>query len=134
MINEEYDIILFDGVCNLCNNLIRAIIRFDNRQTFRFVSLQSDKGKLLLKARGISDININSIIYLNKERVFFKSDAALNILYNMGYPWKLLYIFILLPRIVRDGIYGVIARNRYRIFGKKNECMIPDDKINGRFL
>jgi len=134
MINEEYDIILFDGVCNLCNNLIRFIIRFDNRQTFRFVSLQSDKGKLLLKARGISDININSIIYFNKERVFFKSDAALNILYNMGYPWRLLYAFIILPLFVRDGIYNLIARNRYLIFGQKNECMIPDDKIKGRFL
>jgi len=134
MINEEYDIILFDGVCNLCNNLIRFIIRFDNRQTFRFVSLQSDKGKLLLKARGISDININSIIYFNKERVFFKSDAALNILYNMGYPWRLLYAFIIFPLFVRDGIYNLIARNRYLIFGQKNECMIPDDKIKGRFL
>ena len=134
MINEQYDIILFDGVCNLCNNVVRFIIRHDKRQRFRFVSLQSDKGRMLMKANGMEDSALNSIIYLNKKGIFRKSEAALNILYDMGYPWKLLYLFVLLPEIIRDGIYGAIARNRYRIFGKKNECMIPDDKIKGRFL
>ena len=134
MINEQYDIILFDGVCNLCNNVVRFIIRYDKKQKFRFVSLQSDKGRMLLKANGMKDSALNSIIFINKKGVFRKSEAALNILYDMGYPWKLLYIFILLPRIVRDGIYGVIARNRYRIFGKKNECMIIDEKTGRRVL
>ena len=134
MINEKFDIILFDGVCNLCNNVIRFIIRFDKLQRFRFVSLQSANGKMLLKDRGITDENINSIIFIHKEKVFFKSAAALNILYNMGYPWRLLYVFILLPTFVRDGIYMVIARNRYRVFGKKDVCMIPDEKIKERFL
>lgn len=134
MINEQYDIILFDGVCNLCNNVVRFIIRHDKKQKFRFVSLQSDKGRMLMKTNGMEDSALNSIIYMNKKGIFRKSEAALNILYDMGYPWKLLYLFVLLPEIIRDGIYGAIARNRYRIFGKKNECMIPDDKIKGRFL
>ena len=134
MINEHYGIILYDGVCNLCNNVLRFIIMHDKKQQFRFVSAQSDKGKILLKATGIKDNTLYSILYFKKETVFIKSDAALKILFELGYPFKIFYPFILLPRFIRDSLYNLIARNRYRLFGKKKECMIRDEKIKERFL
>ena len=134
MINEEFDIILFDGVCNLCNKAVLFIIGRDKEKKFCFVSLQSEKGKMLMKANGMEENSINSIVYMNRVGVFLQSKAVLNILYKMGYPWRMLYVFILLPRFVRDGIYTVITRNRYSIFGMKNECKIPDENIKGRFL
>ena len=134
MINEQYGIILFDGVCNLCNYVVRFIIRHDKKERFRFVAAQSDKGKILLKANGIEENSLNSIFYFKKEKVFIQSDAALKILFDLGYPYKLFYPFIFLPRFIRDNVYTLIARNRYLLFGKKEECMLPDENNKIRFL
>lgn len=134
MVNEQYDIILFDGVCNLCNSFVKFIIKQDKKSKFKIASLQSDIAIDLLEKRGFANFPNNSIVYITKDKVFFKSEAVLFILYKLGYPWKALYIFNLLPKLIRDSLYNVIARNRYRLFGKKDQCMIPVDKIKDRFL
>ncbi len=134
MINEQYNIILFDGVCNLCNGFVKFIIHQDKSSRFKLASLQSAVAIELLEKGGFSNFPNNSIVYISAEKVYFKSTAVLCILKQMGYPWKVLYAFIILPQFIRDGLYNIIARNRYRIFGKRNQCMIPSDNIKKRFL
>ena len=127
-------IILFDGVCNLCNGVVRFIIRNDKKGRFRFASLQSDKGKILLKKHGMVENQMNTIVYIRTDMVYVQSDAAMEIAKDLGYPWKILYGFVILPGFIRDGIYNLIARNRYRIFGKKESCMVADESVKWRFL
>ena len=134
MVNEQYNIILFDGVCNLCNGFVKFIIQQDKSGRFKMASLQSAAAIELLEKKGVSNFPNNSIVYISDDKVYFKSTAVLGILKRLGYPWKALYVFIILPEFIRDGLYNIIARNRYRIFGKRDQCMLPDDKIKERFL
>ena len=127
-------IILFDGICNLCNGVVRFIIRHDKKAKFRFASLQSEKGKMLLKEYELEEDLMNSIVFIRAEKAYIQSDAALEIAKNLDYPWKILYGFVILPGFVRNGIYKLIARNRYSIFGKNENCMVADESVKGRFL
>jgi len=127
-------IILFDGICNLCNGVVRFIIRHDKKAKFRFASLQSEKGKMLLKEYELEEDLMNSIVFIRAEKAYIQSDAALEIAKNLDYPWKILYGFVILPGFVRNGIYKLIARNRYSIFGKNENCMVADERIKERFL
>lgn len=132
MINNE-KILLFDGICNLCNNLVLFIIKRDTESQFKFASLQSEMGKLLLKKYILESNNLNTVVYIKGEKYFLKSTAILNIIKDLGGYWKLFYVFILIPKFIRDFIYDLIAKSRYRIFGKKESCMIPNPEINQRF-
>ena len=132
MINNE-KILLFDGICNLCNNLVLFIIKRDPESQFKFASLQSEMGKLLLKKYILESNNLNTVVYIKGEKYFLKSTAILNIIKDLGGYWKLFYAFILIPKFIRDFIYDLIAKSRYRIFGKKESCMIPNPEINQRF-
>ena len=134
MINERYDIILFDGVCNLCNGFVKFIIRYDEKGLFKLASLQSMEAKMLLQKNGLANFTNNYIFYISDDKVYFKSTAVLEIFKRLGYPWKAIYMFIISPQFLRDTLYNVIARNRYSIFGKRNQCMIPNDNIKDRFL
>jgi predicted DCC family thiol-disulfide oxidoreductase YuxK len=132
---SDKKIILFDGVCNLCTNSVLFIIKRDHGDQFRFASLQSDTGKQFIEDRGIDAVNTDSIILLEPNIAYYtKSSAALKIGRSFGGPWKMLAIFEWIPNPIRDFFYTVIAKNRYRWFGKKKECMIPSPEHNSKFI
>jgi predicted DCC family thiol-disulfide oxidoreductase YuxK len=126
-------IILFDGICNFCNASVQFIIKRDPQAQFRFASLQSEVGKKLLTKYKIPE-DINSFIFIAGERYYTKSSAALRVCKHLKGFWRLFYVFILVPRPLRDRFYDFIARNRYQWFGKKESCMIPTPDIRNRFL
>ncbi|CAM1340364.1 thiol-disulfide oxidoreductase DCC family protein [Tenacibaculum amylolyticum] len=128
-------LILFDGVCNLCNETIIKIIKFDKKNMFLFASLQSEFGKKILNDLAIDVTQIDSIVlYEPKVAYYIKSDAALNIMNSLGGFWKLTYIFWVFPTPIRNLVYDFIAKNRYRWFGKKAQCMIPTPELKSKFL
>ncbi len=127
-------LILFDGVCNLCNGVVRFIIERDPRQRFKFASLQSAVGEQVLKANGMSTEQFTSFIYLRQGLTHTRSDAALNIARDLGGLWSLAYGFIIVPRFLRNAVYDFIARNRYRWFGRKDECWLPTPELKARFV
>ena len=131
---NSYSIILFDGVCNLCDGVVQFVLKKDKKNRFRFAALQSERGTALLKQFGLSTTNYNSFVLIESGRVYQKSTAALRVLKGLGGVWVLLYGFIIFPRPIRDYIYDWVARNRYQFFGKKDECMLPTPEIRARFL
>jgi predicted DCC family thiol-disulfide oxidoreductase YuxK len=126
-------IILFDGVCNLCNSGVQFIIKRDSKCHFKFASLQSETGQMLLRKYGISN-KIDSIIVIENEKVYIKSSAALQISKYLDGCWKYLIIFKVLPSSFRNFLYDILAKNRYRWFGKKDTCMLPTLEMKKRFL
>lgn len=132
METEIKHLILFDGICNFCNSSINFIIKKDKRKKFKFATLQSQLGQQLLQKHRIKDVD--SVILVEGEKAYTKSDAVLKISRSLGGIYQLAYIFILIPRFLRNILYDFIAKNRYRWFGQKNECMIPTPEVRGRFL
>jgi predicted DCC family thiol-disulfide oxidoreductase YuxK len=132
--NQKPLLILFDGVCNLCNGIVQFIIKRDPHARFRFASLQSAAGQLHLKRFGLDPDVLHSVILIDGDNVYERSDAALLIAKHLGPPWKLLAGFNIFPKFLRDAGYNLVARNRYRIFGKKDQCMIPTPELKARFL
>lgn len=126
-------IILFDGVCNLCNNSVQFIIKRDPKGHFKFASLQSETGKRILKQYDVRK-DIDSLILIENEKVYFKSSAALQICSKLNGFWKLLSIFKIIPPIFRDFFYDKVAINRYNWFGKRDSCMLPTAEMKKRFL
>lgn len=132
---EGKKIILFDGVCNLCNGTVQWIIRRDSTDIFRFAPLQGEVGRELARARQIDTDQVDSIILIDPGVAYYiKSDAALEISRRLKGYRLLPFIFGWIPKSIRDGIYDLVARNRYRIFGKKEECMVPTPELKARFL
>lgn len=134
MNNSETPVLLFDGVCNLCNCIVQFVIKRDPEGKFKFASLQSESGQTLLKKMGLPTDDFDSFVFINGNKYFLKSSAGLHVLKELGGVWKLFYVFIILPRPLRDFIYGLIAKTRYRIFGKRDTCMVPTQDIKRRFL
>ncbi|MFD2826565.1 thiol-disulfide oxidoreductase DCC family protein [Leeuwenhoekiella polynyae] len=130
----ETKIILFDGVCNLCNGAINFIIKHDPKALFKFASLQGETGQRLLQKHQINSAETDSIVLIEGDTVSVKSSAALRIAkyLNKGYP--LLFGFMIVPKFIRNAVYDYIARNRYKWFGKKESCMIPTPELKSRFL
>jgi len=128
-------IILFDGVCNLCNGAVQLVIKRDKRNRFLFAALQSEEGEQLVRERGIDPVKEDSIILIEPGIAYYtESEAALKIGQEFGGLWKLLGLFEWIPATFRDVIYRWIARNRYKWFGKKDECMIPTPELKARFI
>jgi predicted DCC family thiol-disulfide oxidoreductase YuxK len=128
-------IILFDGVCNLCNSAVQFIIKHDTKDVFRFVALQSELGQEILKHIGINPINIDSIIlYEPGKAYYYKSTAALEIARNLGGFFHLGTVFMIIPNGIRNLLYDYIAKNRYKWYGKKQQCMIPSENLKSKFL
>lgn len=125
-------VILFDGVCNLCNSSVQWIIRRDSRARFRFASLQSDYARNLPLLQGM--LLPDSLVLIVGEKVYVKSAAALRIAGLLGFPWLLLKSGLIIPRFIRDAVYDFIARNRYRWFGKQEFCMMPSPELKSRFI
>ena len=132
---ENKKIILFDGVCNLCNSAVQYVIEHDKNDVFMFAALQSDIGEKLMKERGIEASQIDSIILIEQGVAYYtKSTAALKIARSFGGIWQLAGVFQWIPEKIRDWVYDYIANNRYKWYGKKEACMVPSSKIMARFL
>lgn len=126
-------LILFDGVCNLCNGFVQFVIKNDKKKLFKFGSLQSANSKSILLNLGVEQ-NLKTVILIADGVAYFKSDAALQILKQLKFPFKILYIFIIVPRFIRNWVYDFIAKNRYKFFGKKDTCMVPSQELKERFI
>jgi predicted DCC family thiol-disulfide oxidoreductase YuxK len=130
---SAHAIVLFDGVCNLCNGLVRFVAANDPAGRFRFLSLQSPRAAALLAATG-GAAEGESIVLLDYGRRFERSDAALHLALGLRRPWPLAFALILVPRALRDAVYRAIARNRYRWFGRRENCPLPPPWLRERFL
>lgn len=132
---ENKKVILFDGVCNLCNSSVLYVIKRDKKDVFRFVSLQSEMGMTILKHIGVDRTKTDSIIlYIPKVAYYYKSQAVIEIAKEMGGFYYLFTIFSIFPTSLRDAVYDFIAKNRYAWFGKKDSCMLPSPELNNKFL
>ena len=132
--SDEHPILLFDGVCNLCNGSIQYIIPRDPDGKLRFAPLQSELGKRVRDAAGLSADDLETVVLVDDGKAYTKSDAAIRVGEHLGGIYRLLSLGRLLPPGVRDRIYDFVAANRYDWFGRKNQCMIPDDDVSDRFI
>jgi predicted DCC family thiol-disulfide oxidoreductase YuxK len=126
-------VILFDGVCNLCNASVQFIIKHDPQAQYQFASLQSNTGQRMLHDYGINPRD-ESVILVENGHAYMHSSAALRIARRLSGGWSVVYAFIVVPRFIRDAMYRFIARNRYRWFGRRDACMIPTPALRRRFL
>lgn len=127
-------VVLFDGVCNLCNRSVQFIIKRDHSSQFYFAALQSEYGRKQKRELGIPDSSMQSIILVRGNQYFQRSSAVLEIASMLGGVWSVLYVLKIIPRFLRDWIYNGIANNRYRWFGRQDQCMIPTPELKARFL
>ena len=119
-------ILLYDGFCNLCSTLVQFIIKRDKSGRIMVIPLQSEKGESLIAESGINPVNLNSVLFISSGTFYLKSSAVLHLSKELGWPWGLLYGFIIVPPLIRDSFYDLVARYRYRLFGKRNTCLVPD--------
>jgi predicted DCC family thiol-disulfide oxidoreductase YuxK len=127
-------IILFDGVCNFCDGAVNFLIERDAKNYFKFAPLQSENGQKLAAEHNIDLEKIDSVILIEGGEVYTHSTAALKIAKNLGGIWSLAYAFIIVPKFIRDYFYKLFAANRYRLFGKKDACMLPSPEVRAKFL
>ncbi|GIO31868.1 MULTISPECIES: thiol-disulfide oxidoreductase DCC family protein [Paenibacillus] len=127
-------IVLVDGVCHLCQGLTRFIIERDPKAKFRFASLQSEIGSELLTKGGMPADEIDTVVLIENGRYYVRSAAVLRIFRQLRMPWPLLCIFVIVPAPIRDRLYRYVARNRYRWFGKEEQCLLPTPELKKRFL
>jgi predicted DCC family thiol-disulfide oxidoreductase YuxK len=127
-------VVLFDGVCNLCNGFVGFIIPRDPAGRFRFAALQSPAASRLLKGRSLPEQAADTVILIENDQIYTQSTAALRVARGLRFPWNLAYAAIIVPRPLRDAVYAWIARNRYRWFGKRDVCLVPTPDRRARFL
>ncbi len=127
-------IILFDGLCNLCNATVQFILRWENKENINFANLQSDFGKKKLLKHSLPTEDFDTIVLLEGENIYFRSNAILGILSYLKFPWPLLKIFYSIPPSIRDSLYTWIANNRYSWFGRSEQCILPNSNLESRFL
>ena len=128
------NVVVFDGVCNLCNRYVRFVIERDPDALFRFAPMQSPAGALLLRRHGIVPEDLDTFVLIRSGRVYARSDAAIEIARRLRGPWRLLSLVRVVPRPLRNWLYDIIARNRYRWFGKLSACAVPRAEHRGRFV
>jgi predicted DCC family thiol-disulfide oxidoreductase YuxK len=131
---DDRPIIFFDGVCVLCSGFVGHVLRNDWHDRFRFCTTQSETGQAVYRHYGLDPVNNWTFLLLEDGMAWQKSDAALRAARNMWQPWPLMRVFGLLPRFVRDGFYDLVAKYRYRVFGRMEACMVPLSDDAGRFL
>lgn len=127
-------IVLFDGVCNLCEGVVRFVIERDRAAVFRFAPLQSSEGQRLLAEHGLSSLELSTFVLIEGGRHWTRSDAGLHLVRHLRAPWSWLALLRWVPRPLRDAVYGFVARNRYRWFGRKEACLVPGPEWRDRFL
>lgn len=132
--NTDKKIILFDGVCNLCNSSVTFVIKRDKKDAFRFAALQSEVGQQLIAKFNIDTAQTDSIILIDNDKAYVKSSAALRAARSLSGAWPLLYGFMIVPRFLRNWVYDYIAKNRYKWYGQRESCMIPTPELKAKFL
>lgn len=131
---RDHPILLFDGVCNLCNGAVQWIIRRDPAGHFRFAALQSPTGRRLLRQAGLPVDALDTVVLYEQGRFYTHSDVPLRVCRQLGAPWSWLYGLHIVPRALRDAVYRWVARRRYGWFGRRDQCMIPTPELRTRFL
>jgi predicted DCC family thiol-disulfide oxidoreductase YuxK len=131
---SDKSLILFDGVCNLCNGFVNFLILRDKKNKFQFGSLQSVKVQAILNEYQYSSNDISTVIVIENNKLYSHSTAVLKIVRKLGGAWPLLYGFIIIPKTIRDFFYKLVAKNRYRMFGRKDACMIPTPQLKAKFV
>lgn len=133
-LQEGDRVVLFDGVCRLCSAWARFLLRFDRECRFKLATVQSEEGQAILSFFGLPLDQYETMLLVEGNQVFGKSDGLLRIIKQLPFPWPILGCFRLIPRPVRDWVYDRVARNRYRLFGKRDVCVVPDKADEQRFL
>lgn len=133
-IPDEGPVVLFDGVCNLCNGVVQFLIRRDPEGRFRFAPLQSEVGQNVLERFGLPTDALETFVLVEGDECYTKSTAALRTARHLGGAYALLYHLRYVPRPLRDAVYDLVAASRYRLFGRKDQCMVPSPEIEDRFL
>jgi predicted DCC family thiol-disulfide oxidoreductase YuxK len=128
------DIIVFDALCVLCSANAQIVLRNDTKSRFALAAMQGDVGARIYADEGIDPTNPETLVVVTTDAVFRNSDAVIHIYRHLGWPWRILGVFALVPRAVRDPLYRMIARNRYRLFGQRNSCWVPDSADRQRLL
>lgn len=131
---DEQPVILYDGVCNFCAAVVRFVVKRDGKERFRFAALQSETGRRILEKHGLQPGQLDTFVLAEGERCWTRSTAALLVCRRLNGLWPLVYAGIVVPRFIRDAVYGAVARNRYRWFGKLDVCMMPTPELRKRFL
>jgi predicted DCC family thiol-disulfide oxidoreductase YuxK len=131
---ENRTVVLFDGICNFCSGSVLFIIKRDPEGYFRFAALQTESGESILNKYDIHSDKTDSIILIENSKVYYRSDAALKIARKLKGVWKLFYAAIIIPPFIRNFFYDLVAKNRYRWFGKRDICFVPDQDIRNRFI
>ncbi len=131
---KQQPVILFDGVCNFCNSAVNFTIKRDKKAVIQFAPLQSEKGRMFLRQYNLPADDMRSFVFIEDGKTYFRSTAALKVCRYLNGLWPLCYIFILVPRFIRDAVYNFIAKHRYKWFGMRQECMMPTPEIKKRFL
>lgn len=134
MENDLECIVLFDGVCNLCNGAVRFIAKRDKRAAIRFAPLQSAIGERLAQRHGLGSHGLRSLVFIEAGRCYAESSAALRVARRLSWPWPLAAAFLAVPPFARNAAYRIVAANRYRWFGKRDACMVPEPDLISRFL
>jgi predicted DCC family thiol-disulfide oxidoreductase YuxK len=132
--DQAHAIVLFDGICNYCNNWVNFIIRHDKKDRFRFAPLQSPQGQELLRAHHIPHENIDTFVLIEGDKHYFRSTAGLRVFKKLNGFFPLLSGFLVVPAFIRDVFYRYISRNRYKWYGRKESCMVPDARVKDKFL
>jgi len=131
---QEHQIIIFDGVCNFCNGAVKFIINRDAKAVFKFAPMQSEIAQELMTKHQIKELSDDTFILIKNGQCFVRTDAALEITKDLDGFWYVFRAFKILPPVIRDYFYRLLARNRYKLFGKQTECMIPTADVRDRFL
>jgi predicted DCC family thiol-disulfide oxidoreductase YuxK len=132
-VEDTRPVILFDGVCNLCNSFVNFVMDRDDG-SFRFGSIQSDAGAEMMREAGMSPEDLETVVVVDGEKAYTKSTAALYVTRRLGLPYSILYPFVVVPSFLRDPFYDFVASRRYSWFGKRDECRVPDEETKSRFL
>jgi len=127
-------VILFDGVCNFCDAVVQFVLKRDKKQQIKFAALQSEAGRTLKQQYGLPEDDLRSFLFIENGKLYRRSAAALRMCRYLNGVWPLLYGCMLVPSFIRDGVYDWVAKNRYKWFGQKKECMVPAPEMKARFL
>lgn len=133
-LNNNFRLVLFDGVCNFCDASVNWIIKHDKKNKFKFATLQSEIGKKMMLKYGIDPAKTDSAVLIENNSAYIKSTAVLKIAKQLNALYPLAYGFIIIPKFLRDAVYDFISRNRYKWWGKKDNCMIPTKEIKEKFI
>jgi predicted DCC family thiol-disulfide oxidoreductase YuxK len=131
---KERPVILFDGVCNFCNNVINFVIKRDKAAEIQYAPLQSAKGQLFAKQYNFSAEELKTFVFIEDGKMYTKSTAALRVCRYLGTLWPAMMAFMIVPKFIRNAVYDLVAKNRYKWFGKKDTCMIPTPDVRNRFI